>query len=106
MKVTATTARHPLPDGQVHLLGAVESVTGAMTRVETGNAALLMDCGIAQGRDASYLNSQAPWTQPTLSDGGAGQLTSGRGHCWQSSADSSRRVGMTVPNLVLFTGEG
>ena len=53
MKVTATTARHPLPDGQVHLLGAVESVTGAMTRVETGNAALLVDCGIAQGREAS-----------------------------------------------------
>ncbi len=53
MKVTATTARHPLPDGQVHLLGAVESVTGAMTRVETGNAALLVDCGIAQGKEAS-----------------------------------------------------
>lgn len=53
MKVAATTARHSLADGQVHLLGAVESVTGAMTRVETGGAALLVDCGIAQGREAS-----------------------------------------------------
>src|SRR5690606_1787449 len=34
------------------LLGAVKTVTGAMTRVETGGAALLVDCGVAQGRDA------------------------------------------------------
>jgi len=52
-KITTCTARHSLPDGQVHLLGAVKSVTGAMTRVETGNAALLVDCGVAQGREAS-----------------------------------------------------
>ena len=58
MKVIAATPRHPLADGQVHLLGAVESVTGAMTRVETGNAALLVDCGIAQGQEA------ARWTFP------------------------------------------
>jgi metallo-beta-lactamase family protein len=52
MKIKTTTPRHSLPDGQVHLLGAVKSVTGAMTRVETGGAALLVDCGIAQGREA------------------------------------------------------
>ena len=50
-EIVATTARHKLPDGQVHLLGAVKTVTGAMTRVETAGKALLVDCGIAQGRD-------------------------------------------------------
>lgn len=50
-EIVATTARHKLPDGSVHLLGAVKTVTGAMTRVETGGKALLVDCGVAQGRD-------------------------------------------------------
>ncbi len=58
MDITTQTARHALPDGQVHLLGAVSSVTGAMTRVETGGACLLVDCGIAQGREAQN------WTFP------------------------------------------
>ena len=33
-------------------------MTGAMTRVETGGAALLVDCGVAQGREAEH------WTFP------------------------------------------
>jgi metallo-beta-lactamase family protein len=52
MDIVPCTAIHPLQDGRVHLLGAVDQVTGAMTRVETGGKALLVDCGIAQGRDA------------------------------------------------------
>lgn len=52
MEFKVATPKHPLPDGQVQLLGAVTTVTGAMTRVETGNAALLVDCGIAQGQEA------------------------------------------------------
>ncbi len=52
MDITTQTARHALPDGQVHLLGAVSSVTGALTRAETGGACLLVDCGIAQGCEA------------------------------------------------------
>ena len=53
LPIFAETSHHPLPDGQVRLLGAVSAVTGAMTRVETGGAALLVDCGIAQGREAA-----------------------------------------------------
>src|SRR4051812_17446829 len=45
------TEHHPLPDGELRLLGAVRQVTGAMTRVEMGRQKLLVDCGIAQGRD-------------------------------------------------------
>lgn len=52
MELVPTTEDHPLPDGRVRLLGACRSVTGAMTRVETGGAALLVDCGVAQGDDA------------------------------------------------------
>ena len=50
--VVAATAVHPLPDGEVRLLGAVESVTGSMTRVEMGGRRLLVDCGIGQGAEA------------------------------------------------------
>ena len=57
-EVVACTAVHPLPDGEVRLLGAVDQVTGAMTRVEMGGRSLLVDCGIAQGRDARH------WTFP------------------------------------------
>lgn len=52
MDIVPCTAIHPLPDGRVHLLGAVDQVTGAMTRVETGGKRFLVDCGIAQGREA------------------------------------------------------
>ena len=52
MQVVATTAAHSLPDGSVTLLGAVRSVTGAMTRVDTRGASLLVDCGVAQGDEA------------------------------------------------------
>ncbi len=47
----AHTEAHPLLDGEVRLLGAVRQVTGAMTRVDTGRARLLVDCGVSQGRD-------------------------------------------------------
>lgn len=50
--IVACTAQHTLVDGEVHLLGAVETVTGAMTRVELGGCKLLIDCGVAQGLDA------------------------------------------------------
>lgn len=43
------TEVHPLPDGEVRLLGAARQVTGAMTRVEMGRRKLLVDCGVAQG---------------------------------------------------------
>jgi metallo-beta-lactamase family protein len=51
--VRAATAEHPLPDGEVRLLGAVRTVTGAMTLVESAGRRLLVDCGVAQGREAS-----------------------------------------------------
>lgn len=51
MDLVPATEVHPLPDGEVRLLGAVRGVTGAMTRIETGGARLLVDCGIAQGRE-------------------------------------------------------
>jgi len=50
--ILACTASHALPDGRVELLGASRSVTGAMTRVELGRTVLLVDCGVAQGREA------------------------------------------------------
>ncbi|HVJ91202.1 MAG TPA: MBL fold metallo-hydrolase [Labilithrix sp.] len=46
------TEAHPLPDGELRLLGAVRQVTGAMSRVEMGGARLLVDCGVAQGRES------------------------------------------------------
>lgn len=52
MEIVACTAAHPLPDGEVRLLGAVDTVTGAMTKVTSGGATLLVDCGVAQGREA------------------------------------------------------
>ncbi len=60
-QMVACTAVHRLPDGEVRLLGAVEQVTGAMTRVEMSNSTdahlpktmrLLVDAGIGQGREA------------------------------------------------------
>ena len=51
-EVVACTAVHPLADGEVRLLGAVDCVTGAMTRLELGGTRLLVDCGIGQGREA------------------------------------------------------
>ena len=52
MQIVHTTVDHDLPDGSVTLLGAVRTVTGAMTRVDAGGRSLLVDCGIAQGRAA------------------------------------------------------
>lgn len=57
-EVVPHTELHPLRDGSVELLGAVRQVTGAMTRVDLGGVKILVDCGIAQGRDA------ARWTFP------------------------------------------
>ncbi len=51
MDIVPTTEVHPLPDGEVRLLGAVRAVTGAMTRIEMGGARLLVDCGVAQGHE-------------------------------------------------------
>jgi metallo-beta-lactamase family protein len=55
------TEVHPLADGEVRLLGAVRQVTGAMTRIEMGGGTpgatggrarrILVDCGVAQGRE-------------------------------------------------------
>jgi metallo-beta-lactamase family protein len=52
MLVLPCTVNHSLPFGQVTLLGAVTSVTGAMTLVEMGGARMLIDCGVAQGQEA------------------------------------------------------
>ena len=52
MIILPCTPVHPLPSGQVTLLGAVTSVTGAMTLVEMDGARMLVDCGVAQGREA------------------------------------------------------
>jgi metallo-beta-lactamase family protein len=51
-EMAACTSHHPLPDGEVRLLGAIDVVTGAMTRVETAGKRILVDCGIGQGREA------------------------------------------------------
>ena len=48
----AETSAHPLPSGEVRLLGAVSSVTGAMTLVDLAGKSVLVDCGVAQGREA------------------------------------------------------
>ncbi len=56
--ILACTPFHPLPDGEVHVLGAVDCVTGAMTRVDIGGRQVLVDCGVGQGREAQR------WTFP------------------------------------------
>ncbi|MBI1947568.1 MAG: MBL fold metallo-hydrolase [Deltaproteobacteria bacterium] len=50
-EMVACTAVHPLKDGEVRLLGAVDVVTGSMSRVDVGGTKLLVDCGVTQGRD-------------------------------------------------------
>lgn len=77
MDILTETEHHPLPDGRVQLLGAVHGVTGAMTRIEWGGAAMLVDCGVAQGEDA------ATWQFPDAArDTGALVLTHGHNdHC-------------------------
>jgi len=52
MRVTTQTSHHELPDGEVQILGAVHTVTGASLLVRFGEGRLLVDCGVAQGRDA------------------------------------------------------
>ncbi|MBL8716802.1 MAG: MBL fold metallo-hydrolase [Myxococcales bacterium] len=51
-EIVPCTELHPIPDGEVRLLGAVRTVTGAMTRVDVPGARILVDCGIPQGADA------------------------------------------------------
>jgi metallo-beta-lactamase family protein len=50
--IAALTRRHRLADGELTLLGAHASVTGAMTRVELGQQRLLVDCGRPEGAEA------------------------------------------------------
>ena len=50
-EIVACTAVHPLNDGEVRLLGAIDVVTGSMARVDVGGKKLLVDCGVTQGRD-------------------------------------------------------
>lgn len=52
MDISILTRTYDLPGGRAELLGAFETVTGAMTRLELGGRRLLVDCGIAQGRAA------------------------------------------------------
>src|SRR5687767_4477052 len=50
--VSSLTRQHRLEDGELRLLGAHSSVTGAMTRVALGGQRLLVDCGMPQGLEA------------------------------------------------------
>jgi metallo-beta-lactamase family protein len=50
--ITAATSSHPLGRCEVTLLGAAESVTGAMTLVAGHGGRILVDCGVAQGDEA------------------------------------------------------
>lgn len=50
--VVALTRQHGLEDGELMLLGAHESATGAMTRIELSGHRLLVDCGMPQGAEA------------------------------------------------------
>ena len=52
MQVRTETPLHELSDGEVQILGAVHTVTGASLLVRFGEGRLLVDCGVAQGRDA------------------------------------------------------
>ncbi len=48
-----TTSQHRVGDVDITLHGASHSVTGSMTRVEFDGKALLIDCGLGQGLEAS-----------------------------------------------------
>lgn len=61
--VRVPTAHHALHDGRVELLGAVDCVTGAMTRVDLPGGRVLVDCGMPQGADA------AGWALPDRARG-------------------------------------
>jgi metallo-beta-lactamase family protein len=50
--ISCLVREHALADGEVRLLGAHSSVTGAMTRVELGGRRILVDCGVPQGAEA------------------------------------------------------
>jgi metallo-beta-lactamase family protein len=50
-EIVACTPVHPLSDGEVRLLGAIDVVTGSMSRADLGGKKLLVDCGVTQGRD-------------------------------------------------------
>jgi len=57
-EVVACTENHPLANGNVRLLGAVRQVTGASTRVEMDRARIVVDCGLAQGREHGAFNAE------------------------------------------------
>src|SRR5262245_25833730 len=50
--IASLTRLHRLADGELRLLGAHSSVTGAMTRIELGGQRILVDCGVPQGAEA------------------------------------------------------
>lgn len=49
MRFSPTTSQYALPDLDLELLGAVDTVTGAMTLVGAKGHTLLVDCGMATG---------------------------------------------------------
>lgn len=51
MDILTTTELHPLPGGELRLLGAVDTVTGAMSLLTLDGFSLLVDCGQRMGRD-------------------------------------------------------
>jgi metallo-beta-lactamase family protein len=58
-EIVPHTEAHPLPNGELRLLGAVRQVTGAMTRVDMGPRRILVDCGVAQGREKMNFPEEA-----------------------------------------------
>jgi metallo-beta-lactamase family protein len=53
MNILPHKFEHEVPGGNVRLLGACASVTGAMTGVELAGQILLVDCGEPQGHESS-----------------------------------------------------
>ena len=55
--IATTTREHATKDLHITLLGAWRTVTGAMTRIDGPGGSLLVDCGVARGRDADASGS-------------------------------------------------